>query len=59
MTRPMRCGAVGRAGQIKWRGEYVFVSEAVRGELVGLAEMATGDWRVQFMHVELGRIRNR
>jgi transposase InsO family protein len=47
---------VGRAGQIKWRGEYVFVSEAVRGELVGLAETATGDWRVQFMHVELGRI---
>ena len=33
---------MGRAGQIKWRGEYVFVSEAVRGELVGLAEMDTG-----------------
>jgi transposase InsO family protein len=43
-------------GQIKWRGELVFVSEAVRGELVGLAETARGDWTVRFMHVELGRI---
>jgi transposase InsO family protein len=44
------------AGQIKWRGESVFVSEAVRGELVGLAETERGDWTVRFMDVELGRI---
>src|SRR4051812_40901988 len=37
-------------GQIKWRGELVFVSEAVCGELVGLAETARGDWTVRFMH---------
>ena len=43
-------------GWIKWQGERVFVSEAVRGELVGLAETAGGDWLVRFMHVELGRI---
>lgn len=43
-------------GQIKWHGERVFVSEAVRGELVGLAETEGGDWLVRFMHVELGRI---
>ena len=43
-------------GQIKWRGDLVFVSEAVCGELVGLAETARGDWTVRFMHVELGRI---
>jgi len=43
-------------GQIKWHGERVFVSEAVRGELVGLAETEGGDWLVHFMHVELGRI---
>jgi putative transposase len=43
-------------GQIKWAGELVFVSEAVRGELVGLAETDRGDWTVRFMHVELGRI---
>lgn len=43
-------------GQIKWQGGQVFVSEAVRGELVGLAETERGDWVVRFMHVELGRI---
>jgi putative transposase len=43
-------------GQIKWGGEFVFVSEAVRGELVGLVETECGDWRVHFMRVELGRI---
>ena len=47
---------VKRTGQIKWRGDAVFVSEAVRGELVGVAEMERGDWIVRFMHVELGRI---
>jgi transposase InsO family protein len=43
-------------GQIKWGGESVFVSEAVRGELVGLVETEGGDWSVHFMAVELGRI---
>jgi len=43
-------------GQIKWRGDLVFVSEAVVGELVGVAETERGDWTVQFMQVELGRI---
>ncbi len=47
---------VKRTGQIKWQGDHVFVSEAVRGELVGLAETERGDWVVRFMHVELGRI---
>jgi transposase InsO family protein len=50
---------VRETGQIKWRGDLVFVSEAVRGELVGLAETAGGDWTVRFMHVELGRIERR
>lgn len=43
-------------GHIKWRGDLVFLSEAVVGELVGLQETARGDWTVQFMQVELGRI---
>ena len=46
-------------GQIKWRGELVFISEAVRGELVGVAETERGDWIVRFLHVELGRIARR
>lgn len=43
-------------GRVKWRGELVFVSEAVVGELVGVAETERGDWTVHFMQVELGRI---
>ena len=43
-------------GWIKWHGDRVFISEAVRGELVGVAETPRGDWLVRFMHVELGRI---
>lgn len=50
---------VGPKGQVKWRGDSVFVSEAVAGELVGLAETARGDWTVHFMHVELGRLDRR
>lgn len=47
---------VKQTGQISWQGELVFVSESVRGETVGLAETAQGDWTVRFMQVELGRI---
>lgn len=43
-------------GQIKWKGDLVFVSEALRREVVGLSETARGDWTVRFMNVELGRI---
>jgi putative transposase len=46
-------------GQIKWQGELVFVSEAMRREVVGLRETERGDWLVRFMHVELGRIERR
>lgn len=47
---------VKETGQINWHGDVVFVSEAVRGELIGLAETERGDWTVRFMHVELGRV---
>jgi transposase InsO family protein len=50
---------VRETGQIKWQGDLVFVSEAVRGELVGLAETDRGDWLVRFLQVELGRIDRR
>lgn len=43
-------------GQIHWGGALIFVSEAVRGELVGLAESESGDWVVRFMQLELGCI---
>ena len=47
---------VKRGGTIKWQGAEVFVSEAVSGELVGVAEAANGDWIVRFTDVELGQI---
>jgi transposase InsO family protein len=47
---------VNKNGQVKWRGDWVFVSEAVRRELVGIAESDGGDWIVRFMALELGRI---
>jgi putative transposase len=43
-------------GEIKWHGELVFLSAALRHEPVGLAETERGDWLVRFMHLELGRI---
>jgi transposase InsO family protein len=47
---------VKKMGWIQWGGDAVFVSKAVRGELVGIAETEHGDWTVRFMHLELGRI---
>jgi putative transposase len=46
-------------GQIKWHGDLVFISTAILGELVGMAETERGDWIVRFMHLELGRIDRR
>jgi putative transposase len=43
-------------GEIKWGGEFVFVSEALAGEPVGIAETERGDWLVRFADVELGII---
>jgi transposase InsO family protein len=45
---------VGTRGEIKWRGEFAFVSEAVVGELIGLAELETGDHVVRFCGRDLG-----
>ena len=47
-------------GDIKWRGEHVFIGEALAGELVGVAEHETGASIVRFCHRDLGVIdRNR
>ena len=43
-------------GQIKWRGELVFVSEALVGELVGVTERQA-HWLVSFGPIPLGRLR--
>ena len=46
-------------GEIKWRGEFAFVSEALVGELVGLAELDNGDHVVRFCGHDLGVIDRR
>lgn len=43
-------------GCIKWRGETLFVSEALIGEPVGIAQTETGDFIVRFVSMDLGLI---
>lgn len=43
-------------GEIKWRGELVFIGEAVAGELVGLAQLEGGGHIVRFCRRDLGVI---
>ncbi len=43
-------------GAMKWRGQLVYLSEALAGELVGLAEIDCDRWLVRFADIELGTI---
>ena len=43
-------------GGIKWRGEEVFIGEALAGELIGLAEHESGGHIARFCHRDLGVI---
>jgi transposase InsO family protein len=43
-------------GEIRWGGELIFLSEALIGEPVGIAETEAGDWIVRFADIELGII---
>jgi len=43
-------------GAIKWCGELVYLTEALAGELVGIAEVDCDRWLVRFATVELGTI---
>jgi transposase InsO family protein len=43
-------------GEIKWRGEHVFIGEAVAGEMVGLTEIDDGCHVVRFCGRDLGLI---
>jgi len=46
-------------GEIRWHGENIFVSEALTGELVGIAELETGDHVVRFCDLNIGLIDRR
>lgn len=47
---------VRRQGDIKWRGEHVFIGEALSGEMVGLADQGNGRTIVRFCGRDLGTI---
>src|SRR3954465_12565381 len=43
-------------GAIKWKGEFIFISEALVDELVAIAELETGDHVVRFCDLDIGLI---
>jgi len=43
-------------GAMRWQGEMIYVSEALAGELLGLAEIDCDRWLVRFADLELGTI---
>jgi putative transposase len=43
-------------GAIKWAGQSIFISEALAGEPIGIAETASGHFIVRFAGVDLGLI---
>jgi hypothetical protein len=51
--------SVSRGGEIKWRGKFLFLSEALSGERVGLEEYEDGLWAVYFGALGLGRFDER
>jgi transposase InsO family protein len=42
-------------GQIKWRGELLFVSESLQGEQIGLEEIEEGQWSVYLGPLPIAR----
>ena len=44
-------------GSIRWHGEFVFVSEVLVGEPVGLEEVDEGTWSLYFGSLLLARLR--
>jgi transposase InsO family protein len=47
------------SGEIMWKGDRLFVSEVLTGELLGIAELETGDHVVRFYHHDMGLIDRR
>ena len=45
---------VGRSGQMRWMGHYVFVAHALDGQAVGLQPIDDSHWKVYFHFYEIG-----
>src|SRR5205807_9990857 len=47
---------VRHSGEIKWRGNLIYVSQALAGEPVGLEEVDDAIWTLRYGPIELGNI---
>ncbi len=47
---------VGSSGNIRWRDEALYVSEALRGERIGLARRDDGHWAIRFRNFDLATL---
>jgi hypothetical protein len=45
----------GCTGEIRWRGEPLFVSQSLQGEHIGLEEVDEGQWSVYLGQVLIAR----
>jgi hypothetical protein len=45
---------VRHTGEIRWKGYFVFIGEALAGEFIGLTELDNGDHVVRFCRRDLG-----
>ncbi len=45
-----------QSGEIKWRGQLLFIGQVLAGEPVGLLEQPAGGWRIDYGPIELGVI---
>jgi len=50
---------VRHTGEIRWRGEALFVSQALQAERIGLEEVDEGQWSVYLGHVLIARFDER
>jgi hypothetical protein len=53
-TADVEVRRVRSTGEIKWRGELIFLSEALIGEPVSLKQVSDRHWELRFGPVELG-----
>ena len=47
---------VRRNGEIKWRNDFIFLSQVLVGEPVGLEPLDEGRWRVHYGPIALGHL---
>ena len=52
--RHVQVRSVRTDGTIKWKGEHVYVSQALSGNPIGLVETDTGIWTIMFASVIIG-----